>query len=112
MPPKEDAKASRRPRKPVLLTGILAYTNGTHSLDCTFRDLSETGARIAIKKSVQLPSGFYLINIRDRVAYDCQAVWNKGSDVGVAFKKILPLADITDSKLGFLKRLWLSRATR
>ena len=65
-----------------------------------------------VRKNAQLPSGFYLINIRDRVAYDSRLVWSNGSEAGVAFKKTLPLAVITDSRLGFLKRLWLSRAAR
>jgi hypothetical protein len=106
---KEDAKAKRQSRKPVLMTGIIAY--GSHSFDCTFRDLSESGARITVKRNAELPSDFYLINIRDRVAYEAQAVWNDGAEAGVVFKKVLPLAGITDANLTFLKRLWMSKAT-
>jgi hypothetical protein len=109
---KQQAGAKRPPRKTVLLAGIVAHADGTHSLVCTFRDLSQGGARIAIKKNAQPPASFYLINIRDRVAYDARLAWSTGSEAGVSFQKILPLADITDARLGFLKRLWLSRATR
>jgi hypothetical protein len=109
-PKKEEGAAKRQPRKSVLMTGIIAY--GAHSFDCTFRDLSESGARITVKRNAQLPPDFYLINIRDRVAYEAQMVWNDGAEIGVTFKKVLPLADITDSSLTFLKRLWLSKATR
>ena len=91
------------------MAGIIAH--GTHSLDCTFRNLSATGARITVNRNAQLPSDFYLISIRDRVAYDAQMVWNDGAEAGVTFRKGLPLADITDTRLSFLKRLWLSKAT-
>jgi hypothetical protein len=110
-----DASSSpveRRPklRKRVLLMGIVVYANGRYSFDCTFRNLSETGARVAVGKNTQFPSEFYLINIRDRVAYEAKVIWNGGSEVGVTFKKILPMSEI-DSTLGFLKQLWLSKAT-
>ncbi|HKB96967.1 MAG TPA: PilZ domain-containing protein [Rhizomicrobium sp.] len=109
-PPSPDERRPK-PRKRVLLTGIVVYANGTYSFDCTFRNLSETGARIVVGKSAQFPSDFYLINIRDRVAYEAKVVWNNGSEVGVTFQKTLPMSDITDSSLIFLKRLWLSKAT-
>jgi hypothetical protein len=105
--------AERRPnpRKRVLLVGIVVYANGAYSFDCTFRNLSETGARIVVGKNAQFPSDFYLINIRDRVAYEAKVVWNNGSEIGVTFQNILPMSEITDPTLSFLKRLWLSKAT-
>jgi hypothetical protein len=51
-----------------------------------------------------------VINIRDRVAYDCKLVWNKGSELGVTFKATVALSAITDPALAYLKRLWLSKA--
>jgi hypothetical protein len=106
--------AERRPksRKRVLLTGIVTYAEGAFSFDCTLRNLSETGARIAIGKNMQFPSEFYLINVRDRVAYDAKLVWNSSTEVGVTFKKTTPLASINDPKLNFLKRLWMAKAAR
>ena len=104
--------AERRPktRKRVLLTGIVAYANGAHSFHCTIRNLSETGARLAVGNNAQFPSDFFLINIRDRVAYEAKLVWNRGNEIGVTFKKALPLAGITDPALAFLKQLWLTKA--
>ena len=104
--------AERRPktRKRVLLTGIIAYGEGAHSFHCTIRNLSESGARLAVANSMLFPSDFYLINIRDRVAYDAKLVWNKSSEIGVTFKATIPLASIADPALAFLKRLWHSKA--
>jgi len=104
--------AERRPksRKQVLVGGIVAFDGGQRSFDCTIRDLSETGARIVAAKGAEFPPRFYLINIRDRVAYDCKVAWNKGGEVGVAFKATVPLSAITDPGLAYLKKLWLAKA--
>jgi len=104
--------AERRPtpRSRVLLSGVVAYGDGAYSFDCAFRNLSSTGARVAVGKNTQFPSQFFLINIRDRVAYDCKVAWNKGGEVGVAFKATVPLSAITDPGLAYLKKLWLAKA--
>ena len=106
--------AERRPksRKQVLLTGIIASPGGDSSIDCTIRDLSETGAKIVAAKGARIPPRFYLINIRDRVAYEAELVRSDSSEAGVVFKKTLPLSGLTDPALGFLKRMWLSKAAR
>ncbi len=106
------AERRPRPRKRVLLTGIVAYGEGAFSFDCTIRNLSESGARITVGAIMQLPVNFYLINVRDRVAYDARAAWNKGGEVGVIFERALPLSEITDPKLAFLNRLWMAKAAR
>ena len=104
----------RRPknRKSVLLTGVIALAGGERSFDCTFRDLSATGARLAVGKNVQLPPDFYLINIRDRCVYEAKLVRTEGTEAGVTFQKAVPLADLSDPKLAFLKRLWMAKAAR
>lgn len=104
------AERRPRPRARVLLSGIITYGDGAYSFDCSFRNLSESGARLVVAKNSQFPSGFFVINIRDRVAYDCKLVWNKGSELGVAFKATVALSAITDPDLAYLKRLWLSKA--
>ena len=114
---KEDSAgkpAERRPksRRQVLLTGIIASPGGDSSVDCTIRDLSETGARVIAAKGAQFPPTFYLINIRDRVAYEARVVRSEGLEAGVVFQKTLPLSGLTDPALGFLKRMWMSKATR
>jgi hypothetical protein len=112
--PSQPPPAERRPtrRKRVLLAAMVTYADGARSFDCTIRNVSETGAQILMGKNAQFPSEFYLINIRDRVAYDAKVMWNNGIEVGVQFKKTYPLSDITDPSMSFLKRLWLSKAAR
>jgi hypothetical protein len=108
----EPPVAERRPsaRSRVLLSGIVTYGDGAFSFDCSFRNLSKTGARVMVGINMQFPSQFFLINIRDRVAYDCKVVWNKGSEIGVTFKAVVALSAITDPRLAYLKKLWLAKA--
>jgi hypothetical protein len=106
------AERRPKPRRRVLLGGIITFANGAHSVDCTFRNLSQSGAKIIVAKSARFPSDFHLINTRDGIAYEASVVWNNGGEVGVTFKKVMSLSDITDPSLAFLKRLWLSKALR
>jgi hypothetical protein len=103
--------AERRPkqRKRVLMAGIVTYADGAYSFDCTFRNLSETGALVAVGKNIPFPSQFYLIVLRDRVAYEARVVRNNGYEVGVRFQKQLSISDISDPSLNYLKRLWLAK---
>ena len=101
-----------KPRKRVLLTGIITYAGGNYSSECTIRDLSETGARLGAPMHTQIPSDFYLINIRDRVAYHAKVVWRNANNIGVTFKNIYPLSEVVDPSLSYLKRLWTAKATR
>jgi PilZ domain len=109
-PPPTERRPKRRKR--VLLAGIITYADGAYSFDCTIRDLSESGAQLVVGKNAQFPTDFFLINIRDRTAYDVSVVWNNGSRIGVTFKKIYPLSDIRDPSLNYLTRLWISKAAR
>ena len=104
------AERRPKPRSRVLLSGIVVHGDGAYSFDCSFRNLSETGARVVVGRTSQFPSQFFLINIRDRVAYDCKVVWNRGNEVGVTFKATVALSAITDPGLAYLKKLWLAKA--
>ncbi len=109
-PPLVERRPARRKR--VLLTGIITYAGETFSFECTIRDLSETGARLGVPLHTQLPSDFYLINIRDRVAYDSKVVWRGAHNIGITFKTFYPLSEVVDPTLSFLKHLWLAKAAR
>src|SRR4051812_25292326 len=77
-----------------------------------FRDLTTKGARIAVDQLFQISERFYLINIRDGVAYDAHVVWNKGLDIGVKFDGVISLSTDNDLILRRLKKLWLAKAAR
>lgn len=105
-----DRKPSPRPR--VLLRGLIVYGEGSFTCDCVFRNLTANGARIQVDQLFQISPRFYLINIRDGVAYDARVVWNKGLQIGVKFDAVISLSIDNDAVLRRLKKLWLAKAAR
>ena len=104
----------RRPsvRQRVSFPGLIVYANGAQTCDCTFRNLSPGGACIVKMHLLQIPDHFYLINIRDGIAYESRVVWNKARQFGVKFESVVSLAANTDLAFQGLKQLWLARASR
>ena len=105
--------AERRPKRRncVLLGGLISFADGAHSFNCSIRDITDTGARIAIGDQ-NVPFSFYLINIRDRLVHDAQVIWNSGVEIGVVFNKTIPIDEIVDPAQSYLRNLWLSQAVR
>jgi hypothetical protein len=106
----EEQRGSQRKR--VLMTGVLCDTQGAQVQDCTIRDLSETGARIGFARMTRPLEQFFLINVRERMAYAGQLVWHNGLEAGITFDVRIALNAVQDPRLAFLKRLWMERATR
>jgi len=104
----------RRPtlRQRVSFPGLIVYANGAQTCDCTFRNLSPGGACIVKMHLLQIPEHFYLINLRDGIAYESRVVWNKARQFGVKFESVVSLATNTDLAFQGLKKLWLIRAPR
>jgi hypothetical protein len=98
------------PRKRVLLTGLIVYGNAAFTCDCSFRDLSATGARIIVPQLVQLPEQFHVINMREGVAYGSRLVWNKGLEIGIKIESVIALNARDDYLTSRLKKLWLAKA--
>lgn len=86
------------PRTRVLKRGKAAYLNKLSVIDCTVRDLSHGGARIACYHAGFLPKEFLLVFMLDRTMRDVRVIWRRLNEVGVQF-----LAEARDaSRL----RLW------
>ena len=114
LPPELPPPADRRPgrRRRVLLGGRVTFHEGAQVFDCSIRDLTEGGARITVHANQIIPTHVYLINLRDRLVYECVVVWHKSGEAGVQFVKTLQVGDITNPSLTYLKRLWVERAAR
>lgn len=81
----KDGEARRAPRRRVLKAGIAASNDRRLTVNCTVRDLSDTGARLRIEGSMTVPDTFELIIELDGLEAPCQVVWRKGGEVGVKF---------------------------
>lgn len=111
-PPQDSLMVPRtKLRKRVLWGGIIASTDGSKTLNCAIRDISDSGARLSVRDQ-NVPAKFYLIHLRDRLGYDAKTVWKKGTEVGVEFESCFRLADIADASKQFLTKLWLAQAVQ
>ena len=95
------------PRRRTLFGGKVIYGDGgQHVCDCTIRDISETGARIAIAKGEVIPTRVFLIDRRVPIAYEATVSWIKAPDFGLTFVKTHSLKGDIPAELDYLKRVW------
>jgi hypothetical protein len=72
------------PRHRVLKRGMLAFSGGG-GLDCTVRNISESGARLDVVNPMGMPDTFMLVIETDQFMRRCRAVWSSEQRLGVAF---------------------------
>jgi hypothetical protein len=92
-------------RKRVLFGGKVVYGNGAFVTACTIRDMSASGARIALPEGQLAPKHFYLIDVRNRTIHDCVLAWSRPPQFGVHFLHDYNIDQLTKADLHFLKRL-------
>ena len=73
----------RSARKRTFLGGRVAFQGRYATLDCTIRNLSETGARIAVDGSAILPDEFDFVVTRNDRAYRARLVWRSAEAAGL-----------------------------
>jgi len=80
----EDKRRALRSR--VLRGGVISFRQLGTTIDCTMRNLSETGACLMVTSPVGIPSEFELVSDRDKVPRHCRVVWRAADRIGVAFE--------------------------
>lgn len=83
MEPVEQRRAS--PRSRTLLEGHIIYNNRLSRMECSVRDLSETGARIVFAQPVKVPAQFELQIPKRKLVRQAQVMWYDGQAHGVMF---------------------------
>jgi hypothetical protein len=71
------------PRKRVLKAGTIEFGGG--GIDCTVRNLSDTGAALSVESPVGIPSEFNLVVVSDQISRMCRVVWRKENRIGITF---------------------------
>jgi hypothetical protein len=85
-PKKTDAINHRRsPRLRALLGATITFNNGSSTVDCLIRDISESGARLAVPEAVTLPAAFELFIPRKNKKRPVEMLWRRADVVGVSF---------------------------
>ena len=110
----ETSQVNRRHalRQKAALPAILVALDNGMSLDCVIKDVSETGAKLAIPPSRQIPKLFFVIDVRTRMAHRAELIWQTKEEIGVQYQSTMALTASLDRSLRFLNRLWLERAAR
>ena len=70
-------------RHRVLKAGTISF--GGDGIDCTVRNLSETGAALEVVTPLFIPDRFTLTIPTDQLRRPCHIVWRKEIRMGVAF---------------------------
>ncbi|WP_159010298.1 PilZ domain-containing protein [Bradyrhizobium sp. S69] len=73
----------RAPRHRVLKAGKIDFGGG--AIDCTVRNLSNTGAAIEVSNQIGIPEKFTLVVPGDGLHLPCHIMWRKGYRIGVTF---------------------------
>jgi PilZ domain len=71
-------------RHRVLKAGTIEFGGGT--IDCTVRNLSDTGAALDVTSPVGIPDHFTLVLPADGSHRACHVVWRTEKRIGVAFE--------------------------
>jgi len=71
------------PRHRVLKGGHIQFGGG--SIDCTVRNLSETGAALDVTSPLGIPAEFMLV--AEGIQRQCRVIWRKEKRIGVTFGK-------------------------
>jgi len=75
----------RATRQRVLKTAKIFRMNGAHAVDCTVRDMSETGARVICKDQLALPNELQFVLPGDGFMHIGRVVWRRGDLAGIHF---------------------------
>ena len=71
------------PRRRTLKAGSIQFAGS--GIDCTVRNLSETGAALEVLSPLYVPDRFTLVVETAQVERPCHIVWRKQRRIGVAF---------------------------
>jgi hypothetical protein len=72
------------PRKRVLKAGTIEFGGG--AMDCTVKNLSETGAALEVVTPLFIPDRFTLFVASAQSRRRCHVVWRREKRIGVAFE--------------------------
>jgi PilZ domain-containing protein len=75
----------RHPRHRTLKAGKIIFNHHLSVIDCTIRNLSDTGACLQIPATVGVPDRFELWFEAEKRTRPCRVAWKTATRVGVAF---------------------------
>jgi len=107
-PLKRGAERRRTERRDCTLGGKLFYGLAGLSVDCVIRDISESGARVAVPSAAwKAPKLIHLLSVREGKVYSGKVMWNRGRYLGLNFEAVHPAAALpADQQLTPISAAW------
>jgi hypothetical protein len=79
------AENRRAARRVINKSGRIVFNRGRSSIDCVVKNLSKSGARLAVATVVGIPDAFYLSIANTTGTQACRVVWRRLKELGVKF---------------------------
>lgn len=77
-------ETARAPRQRVLKGAKIVIRDGFSTIDCTVRNLSDTGALLKVASVIGIPDSFRLV-LSDGRSFQCTIAWKREAELGVSF---------------------------
>jgi hypothetical protein len=86
----------KQQRSRVFWAAKVSFNRRQSLLDCVVRDMSETGAKLAVTESAFVPREFELVIPKRAAAYQARIIWRQSDEVGIQFEtgKVDPSPDL------------------
>ena len=105
-----DSRSSGRTKS--LRSGKVVFGALQFSRDCTIRDVSDGGVRIRIEDPGSVPNEFWLLDIRNFVAFKAKVEWRQSNDLGLSVGAACSLDDTETLQMRTLRMLALEAKQR
>jgi hypothetical protein len=104
----DDPSERRRwPRKPALISAVVADLNGENACDCSIRDISAGGAQITLSRKLPTGAKICLLDPSGRLAHVATVAWSNSNRAGLMFHQSHVLGAGLPPGLKFIWRLAL-----
>ena len=111
LPPVVDQKRQAA-RKKTFLGGVSISRDGACTINCTIRDISESGAKIKVASGQVIPTRGYLIVTGRDVLHETLVAWARRDEFGLKIVATHPLASLDTPELRGLRRLLVEKLPR
>lgn len=65
--------------------GKIFFNGGRSTIDCQIRNISETGAKLSVESTIDVPDRFDIKFDQGGEVRSCQVAWRSLTDIGVRF---------------------------
>lgn len=73
------------PRRRMLKSARLVFNGGHSALNCVLRDMSETGARVSLENTMDVPDEVQLL-LDDGTRHECLVARRQLKEIGLRFR--------------------------